>query len=1062
MKRLLLVLLIVYNWTSALCQSQIEGQTKAASDNQPLPGVNVVVKGTTIGTTTDSDGRFSIMASEKDILVFSFIGYKPQEVVAGSQTQIDIVLQEDIATLDEVTIVSTGYEKLPKERATGSFVQVDNELVNRRVSPDILSRLEDVTSGLIFNRNVQGTGDISIRGRSTISGNAQPLIVIDNFPYDGDIANINPNDVESITVLKDAAAASIWGARAGNGVIVITTKKGKTDQPLQVSLNTNVTISQQPDLFYEPRMTTSDYIDLEKTLFANGFYENAEASSNYAPITPAVELMIANRDGTLSDGQLETELNSLRQQDVRRDFERYIFRKSTAQQYAINLRGGSPQTEYFLSAGFDKSLQNLVGNENSRVTINAGNTWHLLKDKIDLNTGVYYVDSRSTINNSGTNDISFNSDGWIYPYARLKDAAGNNTSITKDYRLAYAQGAESNGLLNWLYNPIEEIDNNDNTSRVKDIRVNASLKYNLTKDLNVEALYQYWNAGSSARNYRSTDTYYTRNLINLLTQDDGTGTLTRVIPDGGILDRFEQDATGNSLRAQVNYSKKWRVHELSSLAGYEVREVQTDNNSWRYYGYDDNLGTQKIVDYINYYPAYNNPGNFLAVPNGDGIGSLTDRFISYYGNAAYTYNRKYTLSASGRKDQSNLFGVNANQRGVPLWSVGVAWNATDESFMKFSFLPYLKVRSTIGFNGNIDKSVTAYTTALSRGANRLTGLPYATILNPPNSSLQWERVKIWNTGIDFELKDKVLTGSVEFYKKWGLDLIGTKPFPPSTGVTSYRGNYASTRGYGWDLVLTSTNVNKALLWQTTLLFSTIREKVTEHEVKAVAAQYVRSARDRFLVYPMEGKPLYSVYSYNWAGLDPETGDPRGFLEGKPSNDYATIIETATPENIIYHGSARPTAFGSLRNTLTWKNISLSFNISYRLGYYIKMNSVRYSAALSGVPTHGDYSHRWQNPGDESNTYVPSMPSEINFNREDFYLNSSVLVEKGDHIRLQDINLSYSFAPALLQRLSLKNLQLYLYANNLGIIWKATDKNVDPDYETFKPLRTMACGLRLTF
>ena len=234
MKHYLLILLILYGASDALGQAPVSGRVVSAADKQPLPGVNVIVKGTTQGTTTDSDGKYSISAREKDILVFSFIGYATEESVVDSRASINIELVEDIATLDEVMIVSTGYEQLPKERATGSFSQVDNALVNRRVSTDLLSRLEDVTSGLIFNRNVEGVSDISIRGRSTIFGNANPLIVIDNFPYDGDINSINPNDVESVTVLKDAAAASIWGARAGNGVIVITTKKGRRDQAPQV------------------------------------------------------------------------------------------------------------------------------------------------------------------------------------------------------------------------------------------------------------------------------------------------------------------------------------------------------------------------------------------------------------------------------------------------------------------------------------------------------------------------------------------------------------------------------------------------------------------------------------------------------------------------------------------------------------------------------------------------------------------------------------------------------------------------------------------------------------
>lgn len=244
MKKNLLICFIVaccydlYGQSASPRQSRIvEGHITSDQDGLSLAGVNVIVKGTTHGTTTDSEGKFNLEVKEKDVIVCSFIGYATQEITVTNQTFLDIRLEEDIASLSEVVIVSTGYQSLPKERATGSFVQVDNSLVNRRVSTDLISRLEDVTSGLIFNRNVNGrTNDISIRGQSTLFANTKPLIVIDNFPYDGDLNTINPNDVESITVLKDAAAASIWGARAGNGVIVITTRKGKDNQGLMFPL----------------------------------------------------------------------------------------------------------------------------------------------------------------------------------------------------------------------------------------------------------------------------------------------------------------------------------------------------------------------------------------------------------------------------------------------------------------------------------------------------------------------------------------------------------------------------------------------------------------------------------------------------------------------------------------------------------------------------------------------------------------------------------------------------------------------------------------------------------
>ncbi len=1059
--KILLLLLIICPLAAF---SQITGRVTSTTDKQPLPGVNILVKGTTTGTTTDAEGKFTISAHKGETLVISFIGFASQEIAIDNQTSLNIELVEDIATLNEVTIVSTGYQQVPKERATGSFVQIDQQLINRRVSTDVLSRLEDVTSGLIFNRNVPGkTNDISIRGTSTIFSNTAPLIIIDNFPYDGDINTINPNDVESMTVLKDAAAASIWGSRAGNGVIVITTKKGKQDQPLKVAFNSNITVIDKPDVFYPSRMSSSDFIDVEKKLFDNGYYAAIENSYNYAPLTPAVELFIKERDGILTSSDMQQQLTSLRQQDVRNDVQNYLYRKSVKQQYAINFSGGSHTNKYYFSTGLDRNLDNLIANDLTRVTLNAGNTWSGLNDKLNISANIYYSETTRTTNQDDPSSIRFTSSSPMYPYAAFKDSNGNNIPLIRDYRASFVQQSEANGLLNWQYNPLDEINARDNSSNLVDYRINTKVNYKIINGLNAEVLYQYWRSISEGRDLHKANSYYARNLVNQFTQVDASNNLALAIPAGGVLDNTNPSAVSNNIRTQLNYSKQWSIHEINVLAGYEVKDVNTTGSSFRYYGYNDELATNQVVDYANFYTQYNNPFAYVRIPNVDGQSALTDRFISYFANGSYSFKKRYTFSASTRKDQSNLFGVKANQRGVPLWSAGVSWNINDEPFYKLNEIPYLRLRTTYGFNGNINKSVTAFTTAYMLGFNSLTGLPYATITNAPNPQLQWERVKVLNFGLDFESKNKIVSGSIEYYTKWGLDLIGTTPFPPSTGISSFTGNTANTVGHGIDIVLNTTNIDRAIKWNTNILFSHLTETVTSYKTKSDASGYLfYGSGSSGLSYPLEGKPLYALYSYQWAGLDPTTGDPRSFVNGQPSADYAIIVTNATPDNIVFNGSARPTYFGAIRNTLSWKNWSLSFNISYRLGYFFRRNSVHYNNLLSGQVEHGDYAQRWQNPGDETKTNVPSMPTAIDANRDNIYLYSSALVEKGDHIRLQDIQLNYTFSKNSFVKFPFTRAQLYCYINNLGILWKATNSPLDPDYPTLKPQRSISIGLKIDF
>lgn len=584
------------------------------------------------------------------------------------------------------------------------------------------------------------------------------------------------------------------------------------------------------------------------------------------------------------------------------------------------------------------------------------------------------------------------------------------------------------------------------------------MKYRLTEGFHAGIIYQFNRSSGRTRNLEGSDSYFARDLVNTYTIVNPDGTLTRPIPAGGILDQAFNSFDSHNIRASLNYTKTMNRHQLSSVAGWEVRKVNTTTGNHRSYGYDDDHASSSPVDYITLFKRYNNPSATQSIPNTDFDAALTDRFISYYANSAYTYNSRYTFSASARLDQSNLFGVKSNQKGVPLWSAGLAWNISDEKFYKLAALPYLRMRLSYGHTGNIDKSLSSFTTAVySRTVASQTRLPYATIQNPPNPELRWERVKIWNAGLDFSTLANRLSGSVEFYNKAGYDLIGDTRFPPSSGIVNFRGNTANTRGKGVDLTLTTLNINRRIRWNTDILFSWNKEEVSKYLVKSGSANYLQFGVAGGV--PLEGRPLYAIYSYDWNGLDPKTGDPVGFLNNAPSLDYARIISTSTPETIHFNGSSKPLLFGALRNTWSYRGLSASVNITYRLGYYFRKNSVTYGNS-NGLGTHGDYSNRWQNPGDELSTTVPSVPVSANTNRDNFYLYSGVLVQKGDHIRIQDVNIGYDLSTLRLRNIKLQRAEVYCYANNLGLLWKANKVGIDPDYQAGPPPFSLSAGIRI--
>ena len=1022
----------------------------------PIASATIIAPGTSQHTTTNENGDFSLnnVRVDEDLIV-SCVSYETETIKINGRQELLITLEPQIKELSEV-IVSSGYQKQAIEKLTGAYTKVSNELVNYKVSTNVLDRLDGVTSSVLFNRNIQpanitNQSTISIRGRSTIFANAEPLIILDNFPYTGDVTNINPNDVESITILKDAAAASIWGAYAANGVIVITTKTGKYNQAIKLSLNSNVTVGDKPDLYYEPILSSSDYIEVERFLFGNGFYNNKENDPRHLALSPAVEIMIRERDGNLSSQEASAQLAALGQQDVRKDQKNYLYRRSINQQYALSASGGGPHNQYYFSAGYDRNLNNKVGNQYNRITLNANNTYAWWDRKIELTTGIIF--SASQLQQA---DVLLP----FYPYNKLADANGQALAINYQVRQPYIDTAGGSKLLDWNYRPLDELRLANDKTALIDYRINAGLKYTIVKGLTANILYQYNKGVSEQRNLHSMETYFTRNLINQFTQISGDSLITPV-PYGDILDKLNYDYQAHNVRVQADYSHTWSPkHALQVFAGAEVRSLTNQINSIRQYGYEAERQTSLPVDYLANFPLYHNPSAQSKIPYLDNNRRTTDRYISYFANAAYTILQRYIVSASARKDESNIFGVKANQKGVPLWSTGISWEISKEKFYRTqtNWLPYLRLRVTHGYNGNVDRTVSAFTSAATAGQSNYGALT-GSIVNPPNPALRWEKVQMTNIGIDFSSLNKVISGSLEYYHRYAQDLIGYSPLDPTTGNPAFRGNTADMKGDGVDITFHTQNINKKnIKWLSTVLFSFTRDQVTAYKVRQNA---IGAYLNPDLFNPLEENPLYAVYSLRWMGLDPLTGDPQGWLNNELSKDYRALLNSTNFNELQYNGPANPVFFGSVRNTVAWKQLQLSFNILYKAGYYFRRPSINYNNLFNGDKGHTDFTKRWQKPGDEARTYVPSMLYPNNAQRDNFYKFSSVLVEKGDHVRLQDIRLSYDCNKQLLKRLSIEALQFYVYANNIGILWKANQQRIDPDYISGTPAPlTIAGGIKI--
>ncbi len=487
----------------------------------------------------------------------------------------------------------------------------------------------------------------------------------------------------------------------------------------------------------------------------------------------------------------------------------------------------------------------------------------------------------------------------------MVNAAGIPQPVNLDYRGSYIDTAGAGSLLDWTYNPIQDIAAESSKTTTRDYLVNSGLTYHLLQDLFFTVKYRYENQLINGSDMHSSNTYYTRNLINAFSQRSSTGAISTPIPLGGIDDLRFTEIISHQGRAQLNYTHNTRLGQFNIIGGAEIKSVVTSSNNYRMYGYQpDKSLVYTTIDFVSYFKQYYNPLLSAQIANPAGISQTVDHFISYYSNASYEWKSRYTISASAREDQANLFGVKTNQKGTPLWSAGLAWKIDKEAFYKCTWLPALKLRASYGHNGNISRLASAYTSSqfLVEQA-RYSSNTAATILNPPNNHLRWEQVGIFNAGLDFSFRRELFSGTIEYYRKNAQDLMGQSPVDPTLGLANnaggnfFYGNVAAMQGSGWDIQINSRNLQRAFSWTTHLLFSFTNSHVTKYSMPLSAAGSTYLTIAGYSINPVLGRPVFSVYSYPWRGLDPANGDPVGYLNGGTSrklcfHQYQYALSTA--------------------------------------------------------------------------------------------------------------------------------------------------------------------------
>jgi TonB-linked SusC/RagA family outer membrane protein len=1063
------------------------------SQGNPLIGATVMPEGAKTGVLTSSDGRYTLNTSGNyGFMLFSYVGMAPKRVqITGSSINVSLNALDNI--LEDVQVVSTGYESLPKDRATGSFGKVTAEDIQKTPSPNLMEILQGKVAGVKFDvRN----NAISIRGVNSYSGGtaSQPLIVIDGFPVIEEraggqaltnvtntsssgfaiLSRINPNDIESITFLKDAAASSIWGSRAANGVIVVETKKGKRKEP-SINFNSSVSISAPADLSKLNTMTSAQYVDLEQELFNKGFLADpANWATGYYTFntnpnnSEATEWMFRAKRGTVTPAQRDSALAVLSNRSNRNQINDYLLQKAVTQQYNLSISGGGENNTYYVSANATNDRPVFRSNEAQSYNVTANTTNDFFNKRISLTAGINYNNTYSKANTAAATALGTSTLG-LRPYDMLVGENGANINRYILFRPEVIDNFTSKGYLPWTYNSIDELNYSNNIVKENRIRLNTALKARIFNwlDFNTSASYQ--KSISETGNIDELNSYNTRSFLNIYTSLVNNKAVSN-LPQGAINRLSNANGSDYAVRGQFEVHKTWKdIHQLNMIAGSEIRESNSTANNRTLYGFNEDTYASVFVNtpgfFNSVYPYTMSPGY------SDGtIAIARKRYLSYYSNAAYTLLNRYTLSGSIRFDDSNIQGASRRERAIPLYSGGLKWNIKRESFLEdIRTINELSLRVTYGSGGSIPG--TGFNTVIIGSANTdaNTGKSYVSINSPANNELSWETTKQFNAGLDVGLFSGRLNFNLDLYQKRSNGILYALPYNATYGWTNVLFNAGTLSSHGVDLNIQGCILRTAdLSWKSKFNFAYNTNTVTDARfTKSTSTSLVSSS------VPINGYSTDYLFVYRWAGLD-NTGQSQIFDKNNNIIKSTTGNANLSSEDLVYAGRKTAPYFGGWNNDFRYKDFTLNIQMSYFLGHkFLKYSIGNYPANSSttnpfnGVlGTQADLAYRWKNPGDELNTNIPGLGASSNSITR--YQYSDALVRDAGNVRLQQVALAYALPKRFLGHTPFKSFSASLTARNLGLLWRANKDGIDPDYvntlsySNLPPTKNFVFGINATF
>lgn len=1061
MKRLLTYLLLL------ICCQQLAAQERTITGkildgslpDEPLIGATIAIGDGKLqnGTVTDYNGEFTLkVPQDTKVLTVRYLGYENGKITLVDGTDHYVVtLKSASHSISEVVV--TGYQKIDRRKLTASVSQLNISDESVGAIKNIDQALGGQIAGLSTLPSTGAPGapvKIRIRGTASINGTQEPLWVLDGIPLEGtdipnidnlndindiyqtSIAGLNPTDIDNITVLKDAAATAIYGARAANGVIVITTKRGKESRPI-VNFNTRLTFSPKVDINRLNLLNASEKVDLELALLASN-YEYRQHKGGVANILDKLNEFNAYRAGGWNalSATAQQQINNLR--DINTDWNDILFRNVFNQEYNASVSGGSDRASYYASAGYYDEQGIVKGVENNRYNFTLKGTFKINK-KLTLGASIFANQRKqaSFLTDTGgfTNPVYYSREA--NPYFQPFKADGSYNYDTN------VQGRESNAP---DFNIFEERANTSKRRRDYSIMSIIDAEYKINSDLKLTSQFGYQFDNYNLCRYQGGDSYAMRKEKEYATYMTSSGVQQTIFPEGGANKTTDSYRRQWLWKAMAEYNHRFaKYHDVELMLGTEVRHNITQSTSSNAYGYDARTLTTKPVVFPSQSIAERYPLHQET--------RLENAYVSWYATGSYTYHYRYTLGASVRFDGSDVFGVAKKYRYLPLYSVSALWRVSEEKWMQpLTWISDLRLRASYGLQGNIDKSTSPYLIGTIDKASIL-GKNETIIAaeTAPNPNLKWEKTSNVNLGLEAAFLDSRIHFSVDYYHRKSSDLIGIRMLPLETGFASTTINWASMKNDGWELSLSTRNiVTRDFHWTTNLNLGFNTNKIINESVAQNST------------YPSrQGYPVGALFAYKTAGLDSE-GYPL-FLAADGSkvsaadffklNRYGASQLTAEQQRAqyTYMGSTDPKCSGGLINNFEYRNWQLGVNFMFNLGMKVRVQP-SYSPTYfdRGLNTNRDILSRWTatNTGGTFAALMVSTPARLaEYTRYAEYNTYSMLdiwVRNSSYARMQSLRLGYKLPKKWLAKFGISSASLSLEGRNLLVIASNYNNYLDPE------------------